>query len=165
MKKFAKIISVIAVIAVITVTAIRFIAPSLFFGYIYPFNRIKGIVSVSVDGKDISLSDCEISCSKNGKAEKVLVNGSKIKNRAGEYGKYIYTVKYNDVEFLFCIYQTNCWNCEKFDVSFNVDTAKQTVSCTGWTRGLKENGLKEAKKFLDKTINLDNNDVICIAGV
>ena len=64
-----------------------------------PFNRIKGNVSISVDGKYISLSDCEISCSKSGKSEKVRINGSKIKNRAGEYGKYLYTVRCDDAEY------------------------------------------------------------------
>jgi len=165
MKKFAKVISVIAVIAVIAVTAIRFIAPSVFFGYIYPFNRIKGNVSISVDGKDIPLSDCEITCRKGNDTEKVRINGSKIKNRAGQYGKYIYTVKCNAVEFPFYIYQANCWNCEDFDVSFIVDTTKQTVSCTGWSRGLKENGSKEEKKNLEKIVSLADNDGICIDGV
>lgn len=165
MKKFAKVISVMAVIAVIAVTTIRFIAPSLFFGYMYPFNRIKGNVSISVDGKDICLSDCEISCSKSGKSEKVHVNGSKIKNRAGGYGKYLYTVRCDDAEFPFYIYQANSWNCEDFDVSFSVDTAKQTVSCTGWSRGFKENGSKEEKKSLDETVSLEDTDGICIDGV
>ena len=166
MKKSRKIFLIFVSIVIIAVTAIRFAAPSLFFGYIYPFDRIKGTVSLTIDGKDIPLSDCEVTCTHRDQEEKLHVSGSKIKNRAGEYGRYIYTVKHGSTEFSFYIYQANCWNCEDFDISFSIDTASRTITCKGWCRGLYENGFKEHKRSIDRTLSSDDISPfgICIDG-
>ncbi len=156
MKKFLKKFLPILAVVLIASTVLRFVAPSAFFGYIYPFSRIKGNVSVTIDGKKVSLSDCEISCKKSDGSEKVHVFGSKIRIRAGKYGCYQFIIKHDGIEIPFCFSQSNCWNCEDFDLSFSVDTAKHTVSCTGWTRGLEENGLKENKIDIDDTFNFDD---------
>ena len=151
MIKLIKLLSLFAVIIIISLTAIRFIAPSLFFNYIYPFNRINGTVSVTIDNMNIKLSDCEITCTHSSKKENVHVSGSSIKIRAGKYGRYCYTLKHGDTEIRFNVYQYNCWNCTDFDVSFNVDIAKRTVSCTGWSRSLAENGSKSDKHIINIT--------------
>ena len=156
MKKHIKRFLPVLIVVVIISTILRFAAPSVFFGYIYPFSRIKGNVSVSFDGKKVPLSDCEITCTHQSKAEKVHVIGSKIRTRAGEYGRYNFIIEYNGIEIPFCFYQSNSWNCEDFDLSFSVDTANHTVSCTGWTRGLEENGLKEEKIDIDQTFIFDD---------
>lgn len=155
-KKFLKKFLLILTIVVIASTVLRFAAPSAFFGYVYPFSRIKGNVSVTFDGKKVPLSDCNISCQKNSGSEKVHVFGSKIRIRAGKYGCYKFIIKHNGSEIPFCFSQSNCWNCEDFDLSFSVDNAKHTISCTGWTRGLEENGSKEEKRYIDHTFNFDD---------
>lgn len=156
MKKTVKIVTVIGVFVIIAAVAIRFAAPSLFFGYIYPFDRIKGAVSLTIDGKDIPLSDCEVTCTHRDQEEKLHISGSKIKNRAGEYGRYVYTLKHGNTELSFYIYQANRWNCEDFDISFSVDTASHNVICKGWCSSLDDNGSKVKKRNIDQTLNLND---------
>ena len=156
MKKSRKIFLIFVSIVIIAVTAIRFAVPALFFNYIYPFDRIKGTVSLTVDGKDIPLSECEVTCTHRDQEEKLHVNGSKIKNRAGEYGRYVYTVKYDSAEFSFYIYQANCWNCQDFDISFSINTTKNTIICKGWCRCLNYNGLKGKKQNIYQDLNLND---------
>ncbi|MBO7474400.1 MAG: hypothetical protein J6U00_10470 [Ruminococcus sp.] len=158
MIKLIKLLSFFAVIIIISLTALRFIAPSVFFNYIYPFSRIKGNVSITIDDRNIKLSDCEFSCTHNGKKEKINVSGSHIKIRAGKYGRYCCTLKHDETEIRFYIYQYNCWDCTDFDISFNADIKKQTISCTGWSRSLNENGLKSDKHIIDTTQDLNNQE-------
>ena len=154
--KNAKILSVIAVFVIIAGISAKFFMPSLFYGYIYPFSRIKGSVSITVDGKNIPLSDCKISCIHQDKKEKAHVIGSKLSTRAGKYGRYKFIIEHDGIEIPFYFYQSNCWNCEKFELSFSVDTEKRTISCTGWTRGLDEKGFKEEKLDIVRTITFDD---------
>ena len=167
MKKFLKIFLSLLAVIVIASTVLRFFAPSIFFGYIYPFSRINGNVSLTFDGKKVPLSDCKVTCSHQQKAEEVHVIGSKIMTRAGEYGRYKFFIEHDGIEIPFYFYQANCWNCENFDLSFSVDTAKHNVSCKGWTRGFEENGLKEEKIDISKSINFDDisPEGICISSV
>ena len=167
MKKFLKRFMPILIVVIVASTVLRFAAPSVFFGYIYPFSRIKGNVSVAFDSKKVPLSDCKITCYHQQKAEKVQVIGSKLRIRAGEYGRYKFIIEHDGIEIPFYFYQSNCWTCEKFDISFSIYTAKHTVSCTGWTRGLEENGLKEEKIDISKSINFDDisPEGICISSV
>lgn len=167
MKKFVKILSVIAVLVIIAAVATRFFMPSFFYDHIYPFNRIRGNVALTIDGKDIPLSECDIKCINKFKAQKLHIRGNRIKTRAGEYGRYKFIIAHDGIEIPFYFYQANCWNCEDFDISFSIDTANNTVSCTGWTRGLEENGLKEEKRDIDLTLNFDDisPEGICIASV
>ena len=132
--------------------------PSFFYGYVYPFSRIKGDITLIIDGRNIPLSDCEITCEHKQEPEKVRVNGSTIKSRAGEYGKYNYIIKYGNTEIRFYVYQYNCWNCADFDVTFIVLTAKNEVNCTGICTSLDEEGLGTASHEtyeIDKTRSLD----------
>jgi hypothetical protein len=167
MKKFLKIFLPISAVVILASTVLRFAVPAAFFGYIYPFSRIKGNVSVTFDGKKVPLSDCKVTCFHQQKAEKVHVIGSKTMTRAGEYGRYKFIIEHDGIEIPFYFYQANCWNCENFDLSFSVDTAKHNVSCKGWTRGLEENGLKEEKRDIDQTFNFDDisSEGICISSV
>ena len=166
MKKSTKIFSVIAVLVIIGCVSAKFFMPSLFYGYIYPFSRIKGNVSIKVDGKNIPLSDCGISCIHQDKRENVHVIGSRLSTRAGKYGSYKFIIEHDGIEIPFYFYQSNGWNCEKFKLSFSVDTAKRTVSCTGWTRGLDENGFKGEKQDIDQTFSFDDisPEGICISS-
>lgn len=165
--KNAKILSVIAVFVIIAGISAKFFMPSLFYGYIYPFRRIKGSVSITVDGKNIPLSDCKISCIHQDKKEKAHVIGSRLSTRAGKYGCYKFIIEHDGIEIPFYFYQSNCWNCEKFELSFSVDTEKRTISCTGWTRGLDEKGFKEEKLDIVRTITFDDisPEGICISSV
>lgn len=151
MKKKAKILSVIAVLVIITAVVARFFKPSVFYGYMYPFSRIRGNVALTIDGKEIPLSECDIECTHNYKSQKLHINGSRIKNRGGEYGSYKYIVSHGDTEFMFSVNNFNCWNCTDYDVKFSVDTAKNTVSCSGWSTYLCEDGSKSDKSTIDET--------------
>ena len=158
MKKFLKAISVLAVIVIALACSTYFFLPSVFYGYIYPFSRIKGNITLNIDGSDIPLSDCEITCEHSQEPQKVRVNGSKIKTRAGEYGKYNYTINHKDTEIRFYVYQYNCWNCADFDVTFNVLTSKNAVTCTGTCTSLGENDFGPASHdthSFDSTRSLD----------
>jgi hypothetical protein len=154
MKKKTKIFSVIAVLVIIGAIFSKFFLPSFFYGYIYPFNRIKGNVSITIDGKDIPLSECEVTCILRDKKEKVHVSGSKIKSRAGKYGAYIYKIKHDDIEIRYYLYQSNCWNCADYDVKFSVDTSEKTVTCKGTRTSLCEDGSKTTADF-DRVLTLD----------
>ena len=159
MKKFAKIFSVIAVLAIIAAISTKFFKPSFFYGYIYPFNRIKGTVAITIDGRDIPLSECEIGCSIKTVTEKLHISGNKIKNRAGEYGAYQYLIKHGDTQIRYYIYQSNCWNCADYDVKFSVNTSENTVACKGSRTSLCEDGSKTTREF-DDVLTLDYNDSI-----
>ncbi len=143
MKKFLKIFLPLLAVIVIASTVLRFFAPSIFFGYIYPFSRIRGNVAITIDGKKVSLSDCEVTCTHQQKNEKLHVSGNKIKSRAGQYGRYYYNIIHGNTEIRFYVFQHNCWNCANYDILFDVDTANRTVSCKGYCKALDENGLRE----------------------
>lgn len=167
MKKPARIISVIAVLAVIAAVSTKFFMPSFFYGYVYPFSRIKGSITLTIDGRDVPLSDCEITCTHSDKKEKVHVNGDRIKSRAGKYGGYNYNIKHGDTEVRFYVYQYNCWNCADFDATFNVLTSKDTVTCTGSCTYLNKDG-SESTSEIDSTLTLDYEQSqwgICILSV
>ena len=157
MKRSTKIISIITVLVIIAAISTKFFKPSFFYGYIYPFNRLKGTVAITIDGKDIPLSDCKVNCIHRDKNEKVHVSGSKIKSRAGEYGAYIYKIMYGDTEIRYYIYQSNCWNCADYDIKFSVNTSENTISCKGIRTSLCEDGSKTTREF-DDVLTLDYRD-------
>ena len=159
MKKFVRIISVIAVLTVIAAVSTKFFMPSFFYGYIYPFNRIKGNISITIDDKDIPLSECEISCSIKTETEKLHIRGNKIKNRAGEYGAYQYLIKHGDTQIRYYLYQSNRWNCADYDIKFSVNTPENTVTCKGSRTSLCEDGSKTTGD-IDDVLTLDYKDSI-----
>ena len=171
MKKFLKVFSVIAVIAVALACSTYFFLPSVFYGYVYPFSHIKGNITLTIDGRDVPLSDCEIICEHSQESEHVRVKGNSIKSRAGKYGGYNYTLQYEDTEVRFYVYQANCWNCADFDLNFNVLTSKNVVTCTGTCTYLSENGYAPAfhKTYsIDQTATLDYKESpygFCILSV
>lgn len=171
MKKFLKVFSIIAVIAVALACSTYFFLPSVFYGYVYPFSRIKGNITLTIDGRDVPLSDCEITCEHSQESQKVHVNGNRIKTRAGKYGGYNYKIRHGDTEVRFYVYQYNCWNCADFDVTFNVLTSKNVVTCTGSCTSLGENGFGPAEHDthnIESTLTLDYEQSqwgICILSV
>ena len=171
MKKFLKVFSIIAAIIVALACSTYFFLPSVFYGFVYPFSRIKGNITLIIDGRDVNLSDCEITCERSQEPQKVHVSGSKIKTRAGEYGGYNYMLQYEATEVRFYVFQYNCWNCADFDVTFNVLTSKNVVTCTGTCTSLSENGFGPASHdthSIDQTTTLDyglSSHGFCILSV
>ena len=167
MKKSLRVFSVFAVLVIIGAITIRFLKPSLFYGYLYPFNRIKGTVEITIDGKNIPLSECEISCMKANSSEKLHISGKKIKNRAGKYGAYIYIIKHDDTEIRYYLYQSNCWNCADYDIEFIVNTSEKTVTCKGICTSLCEDGSKTTDEY-DDVLTLDYRESdrgFCLLGI
>ena len=156
-EKFAKIFSLIAVLAIIAAFCTKFFMPSFFYGYIYPFSRIRGTVEVTIDGKDIPLSDCLVTCTHRDQAEKLHISSNKIKNRAGKYGAYQYVIKHGDTEIRYYLYQSNRWNCADYDIKFTVLTSENTVSCNGSRTSLCEDGSKTTGNY-DDVLTLDYRD-------
>ncbi len=165
MKNIVRWILIIATIIIIALAAIRFIAPSVFFSYIYPFNRIKGIVTLNIDGKEVPLSECVISCSRSNEPEKIHISNDKIKIRAGKKGNYNFRVTNGNTEILFYIQNYNCWNCVDFDVSFSLETQNELIFCNGSASALNNKGFKTDLKPFSITTDLEYNNSqngICI---
>lgn len=140
MKKYLGKISVISVIIFLISTA-AILGKPLFYR-LYPGDRIKGEIRITVDGETVSLKDSDFSG-----CDKVKIkpdNTAEISVRADTYGKYAVIMSSNETDPVIHLYfhQFNWWNVYKFNLSVDVDITAGTVTYEGSYTSLKEDGNK-----------------------
>lgn len=147
-KKF-KIIFVILLAVVFILSAICFLYKPIYYR-LYFGDRIKGTVSVSVDGKAYQLQPKEIQGSDelnltdNGNIAKLSIHG-------GEYGGYpicvyIDTADMDALGFEINCFQHNWWNVTEFKLNIEIDTKQNIISYSGDYTTIADSG----KKCYDK---------------
>ncbi len=120
------------------------VSPHIFWHFIYHGDRIKGTISVTIDGNDIPAENIVFSCSSEKGTENVRQDGDKISVKAGEYGSYTITAQTNGYDLKFRIFQYNNWNVTAFSMSYDIDTQSGKVCYCAESSGLTEGGLKDS---------------------
>ncbi len=119
--------------------------PTLYYR-IYPFDRITGTVSVTVDGSPYQLRADEFSIDRDtfhGTPRiSVLGTTAHVRIRGGEKEPYGFLLKIDGVEHPMRIgtFHFNWWNVTKFDLSIAVDTAAKTVTMQSNTQQIANDG-------------------------
>lgn len=107
--------------------------PEGYYQHFYFGDRIKASVTVTIDGKEVPLSDSDPSCYLNVSAyQEMTVSGRDMKLKGGEAGTYNWIVPFGDTELRFYIEHPDEKECTAFDMSFDIDTKAQTISYSGW---------------------------------
>ncbi len=119
-------------------TILRAALPTLYYR-IYPFNRITGSVTVTVDGKPYSLHSDSISSVedsyRNTPHTSVNADGSaRVRIRGGDKDGYSFLLHIDGVEQPIRIgtFHYNWWAVTQFDLAVSVDTSTDTAAfrCT-----------------------------------
>ena len=126
---------------------LRAALPTLYYR-IYPFARITGTVTVTVDSKPYVLKADSVSAEENASfietpQVRLYADGSAhVAIRAGKYGGYGFLLSVDGVEHPMHIasYQANWWNVTKFDLRVTVDTAADTVTLESAAQLIGEDG-------------------------
>lgn len=113
---------------------LRFTVPTLFYR-IYPFARISGTVTVTVDGKPYVLRSNSISAVEDTFRSRPLVSigttgSAHIRIRGGDYGGYGFLLHIDGVEQPIRIntHHFNWWSVTQFDLAVSVDTNAEAVT-------------------------------------
>ena len=160
--------SIIKVIVLLAVFAVVFLAGRLFYYRHYPFDRIRGNVVLTVDGKKCELTEKDISSRKNidftneasvhpnndGSAE-IAIHG-------GNYGTYDFSVSAPQLDkksMKVKCFQPNWWNVMDFELNIDADTRMDTVTYSGWYTSIDEYGntMKDSIEIEKRLSNEDDN--------
>ena len=154
MKKKIIIIVIICLILLVAVITATPLGTMLYLG-----SRIKGKISVTVNGENIDFSKCSFIFSDKGEA-KANGNSANIYMKGGEYGTYRFSFTSEELDFpvTIKIYQ---WNWHQItDFSCNIAFERENGSFNGYYEGTlsftQENIKKQAHDFsgnLDDFIN------------
>ena len=144
---------------------LRAALPTLYYR-IYPFARISGTVTVTVDGEPYVLQADSISAEENASFSqtpqvRLHADGSaQVAIRAGKYGGYGFLVSVDGVEHPMNIasYQANWWNVTKFDLRVTVDTAAGTVTLESAAQLIGEDGSPYPLTY-SETYSLSDPDI------
>ena len=119
--------------------------PTLYYR-IYPFDRITGTVTVTVDGKPYLLRADEFSKNQDvfhGTPRFSVLGGTAhVRIRGGEKEPYGFMLKIDGVEHSMRIgtFHFNWWDVTKFDLSIAVDTTAKTVTMQSSTQQIGNDG-------------------------
>ncbi len=145
-KRLTVILSIIAVL-ILAVTAFP-ISPRFYLG-----NRIKGNVSVTVDGTDYDLSQLEVTSLGS---YKVKEKNGKVSIRGGMYGGYgfRFNVPETDCTVTVHIMQWNWHQITDFDLDIELSTESSGLSCyyTATTSETYNNTFERTTDNIEKTI-------------
>lgn len=100
----------------------------------YPFDRITGTVSVTVDGEPCALKAGDVTGWRGREEVEVgfreTADGAKLSIRGGDYGPYVLVFHINgtDIPLEAVVYQYNWYNVTEFDLNISIDTAAETVT-------------------------------------
>lgn len=156
--KLIKKVIAIVLIVVLCISAICFLYKPIYYR-LYLGDRIKGTISVVVDGQIYQLQPKEI----QGTTELEISEDSskaELSIHAGEYGGYPIYVYLDtaDIEMqsirINC-FQANWWNVTEFEAYIEIDTSKNCISFNGDCVTLDEDGKKIHDK-IDKQQSLDD---------
>ena len=118
----------------VLLTAAAFLLYRPFYRRVYTGDRIKGKVSITVDGEAYFSDMSDISG-----CDKWNVSGGDISLaiKGGEYGKYSCQVIVPKIDkaVSICIYQFNWWNVTEFDLDIAVDAKLELERTRGMGKG------------------------------
>ena len=124
---------------------LRATLPTLYYR-IYPFDRITGAVTVTVDGKPYLLRTDEFSENRDvfhGTPRFSVLGGTAhVRIRGGEKEPYGFMLKIDGVEHPMRIgtFHFNWWDVTKFDLGIAVDTTAKTVTMQSSTQQIGNDG-------------------------
>lgn len=101
---------------------------------IYLGDRIKGTVSIFVDGKQCDISESNIVFMKEGNV-KIKDGKALVSMHAGEYGSYKYEIEgITDEPVRANFFQGNWWDIVRYDISISIDTKNKTAVYSGYIK-------------------------------
>ena len=142
MKKLLRFLAAFVLVFGVLGVLIFLFVPNMFYGKMYMGNRIKGNVTITVDGTKAVLSECAPECLHAGELIDFESEGGKLKVRGNEEGLYAFSALCNGADLRFYIDKPTAEDCVSFDVDFNIDTSKQVIHYAGKYRYFSEGLLK-----------------------
>ena len=110
---------------------------------LYPGDRIRGVLSVTVDGVPYALTTENCRLPEKGRLHPANNGAVDIALRGGDYGEYPVSVLLLDGAALrLCCFQHNWWNVTAFELRADVDTRAGIVRWTGTVSTVTDNGQK-----------------------
>ena len=128
----------IITVIVLLLAAGYFLIPEVRFR-LYPFNRIKGNITVIKDGEICHLEEDNIRFPREGDREynenkkegrvKIKKDTAEVAFRGGKYGAYCFYIDgFTDGNpVLVRCFQANWWDVQRFDITLNIDTASGNI--------------------------------------
>ena len=130
--------------------------PEVYYQSFYPGSRIKACVDVTKDGREVSLSDCDVSCFLNVSEEQdITFSGRKMKLRGEGTGTYNWSVTNSGTELRFYIEKPDEKECTSFDMDFDINTKARTITYNGWIMHPSDGLLKRKKTPVTGVYSLD----------
>ena len=143
---------------------LRAVFPAVFYR-VYPFARITGTVTVTVDGKPYSLHPHSISALEDSHRDtphsSIKPDGSaRVRIHAGRYGMYGFCLTIDDVAqpIRITAYQFDWWNVTRFDLTVSVDTVSNSVTFYTETQEIDDDGAPCIYERTD-TVPLSDPDI------
>lgn len=113
---------------------------------LYPGDRIKGTLTVSVDGQPCALAEEACRLPENGRFKTDADGKAQISVHGGDYGEYPVSVLLPDgTELRFICFQHNWWNVLTFDLQ--ADVRNGAVRWTGTVFTIADNGQKTTERI------------------
>lgn len=124
---------------------------------LYPFDRIRGTVSVSVDGRKAEISPAEGVSTSDGTAH--------VSIKAGEYGGYSFNLYADGISrpVEVSVYHYNWWNVTRFQLECAADTQSETIDISCRYTMLSEEGTELPESF-SKTVVYGNERIYIYIG-
>ena len=141
-------ISVIVVIA----AAVLFVPARLIYFRLYPGDRVKGTITVTVDGEEYSLDEKNITVEHEHQGYDFKPDDGEISLKAGDYGAYDIIISgLPDIPpITVAVYQANWWNVERFDLTVAVDTKEKSITYSGKHTYIAEDGFSQSEEISKK---------------
>lgn len=157
MKRRCMVICSICILAVVLLAG-WFLCKPIFYR-LYPFDRITGTLTVTVDGEIYIPESSDFDGLTNFQLRED--GTSKLRIHAGEYGGYPILLHLDAdavKEIEIRCFQGNWWDVAKFDLQVNVQTDAQTVTVTGEYSTVGEDYRRSADR-IDNTKPIENQTV------
>ena len=142
MKKFLRFLAAFVIVFGLFGGLLFLSVPNMFYGKLYIGNRIKGNVTITVDGTKAVLSECSPECLHAGELIDFNTDGSRLKLRGNEEGLYAFSAVCNGADLRFYIDKPTVEACVSFDMDFDIDTSKRVIHYAGKYRYFSDGILK-----------------------
>ena len=113
---------------------------------LYPGDRIRGTVQLTVDGSRRMLNEKSVQNDGGFQIQYTDDGAADVRSRGGDYGDYAFELLLDELDqpIIVCCFQHNWWNVQRFELQITVDTASQTIQYTGHSSDYGSNGKRIA---------------------
>ena len=152
MTKTIKIIAIILALILLFIAISYFFIKPLYYRLFYFSDRIRGTVSVEIDGEKYDLKGSEVKGTFQNQTIRTgfkdVDEGANISIRAGEYGPYrlLITIDKLNITLECIVYQYNWWNVCDFDLDISIDSTTGKVKLSSSATVLNEKAEKTEHK-------------------